>query len=182
MCNRITREEERGKTVSDYTQREHDSAEDTQKGRFLTFVIGDATYGIEMFFIREIVGLRTITEMPEMPEYVSGIINLRGAIIPVIDVRLRFGKEKRTYTDRTCVIVVKISDRSVGLIVDSVSEVLSIPAEEVTGVPVTGHGHDSRFIKNIGKNIGKNTGGVVMIVDCDKLLDKKESENLNEIS
>lgn len=159
--------------MTDMNAKADDSTEDTQKGRFLTFIIGDVTYGIEMHFIREIVSLQAITEMPEMPAYIKGIINLRGVIIPVMDIRLRFGKEKRVYDDRTCVIVVEICANSLGLIVDSVSEVLSIPAEDISEVPGTASEQANRCVKNIGKK----DGSVVLIVDCEKLLGDKELEH-----
>lgn len=163
--------------MSEFMKKDYDSTEDTQKGRFLTFTIGDGTYAIEMYFIREIVGLQAITAMPEMPVYIKGIINLRGVIIPVMDVRLRFGKDQRDDDDRTCVIVVEISSSSVGLIVDSVSEVLSISAEEITEVPGAGYGQANRFIKNIGKS----SGGVVLIVDCEKLMSEKVFETPDDL-
>ena len=95
--------------------------EDTpQKGRFLTFVVDEEFYGIEIQYITEIIGIQTITTIPELPEYLKGIINLRGKIIPVMDVRLRFRKQQRKYNDRTCIIVVEIKDITLGLIVDSV--------------------------------------------------------------
>ena len=78
--------------------------EDTQKDRYLTFVIGAESYGIEVRYITEITGIQSITEVPELPEYINGIINLRGQIIPVMDVRVRFKKERKAYTDRTCII------------------------------------------------------------------------------
>jgi len=89
--------------------------EDTQKGKYLTFIIGKEVYGIEIKYVMEIIGMQQITEVPELPEYIKGIINLRGKIIPVLDVRLRFKKEPMEYNDRTCIIVVDIKDVSVGL-------------------------------------------------------------------
>ena len=89
--------------------------EDTQKGRYLTFGLGNEAYGIEIEHVTEIIGIQAITELPELPEYIRGIINLRGKIIPVMDVRLRFKKEFREYNDRTCIIVIDISGISIGL-------------------------------------------------------------------
>lgn len=140
--------------------------EDTQKGRFLIFLIGKDTYGIEIIYVTEIIGIQAITEMPEMPDYLKGIINLRGKIIPVMDVRLRFGKQPREYDDRTCVIVIDLSGISIGLIVDSVSEVLSISEEDIAELPNIGAGQNSGYVKNIGK-VGSN---VILLIDCDKLL------------
>lgn len=150
--------------------------EDTQKGRFLTFSLGKESYGIEIKYVTEIIGIQAITEIPELPEYVKGIINLRGKIIPVMDIRLRFKKEPREYNDRTCVIVVDLKDISVGLIVDTVSEVLSIPEEGIVEPPKMNKGLNNRYIKNIGK-VGND---VKLLLDCEKLLTEDELEDLNE--
>lgn len=152
--------------------------EDTQKGKFLTFSLGKEFYGIEIRHVTEIIGIQTISEVPELPEYIRGIINLRGKIIPVMDVRLRFKKTFREYNDRTCVIVVDIRDIPIGLIVDSVSEVLSIPPEDIVSPPDVGKGLNNRYIKGVGK-VGND---VKLILDCDKLLDAKEIDNLNDIA
>lgn len=153
-----------------------DYEEDTQKGKFLTFLLGNEFYGIEIGHVTEIIGLQPITEIPELPEYIRGIINLRGKIIPVMDVRLRFKKPFRDYNDRTCVIVVDIEDISVGLIVDSVSEVLSIPEEEIVIPPDLSKG-GNKYIKGIGK-VGN---GVKLILDCHKLLTDNEIEVMGNI-
>ncbi len=150
--------------------------EDTQKGRYLTFLIGKETYGIEIRYVTEIIGIQAITEIPELPEYIKGIINLRGKIIPVIDIRLRFKKEPREYNDRTCVIVVDISDVSIGLIVDSVAEVLAISDEDVVEPPQMNKGFNNRYIKNIGK-AGND---VKLLLDCEKLLTEDELSSLSE--
>lgn len=151
--------------------------EDTQKGRYLTFLIGNETYGIEIKYVIEIIGIQIITEIPELPEYVKGIINLRGKIIPVMDVRLRFKKESIEYNDRTCVIVVDINDISIGLIVDSVAEVITILDEDIVEPPQMNNGSNNRYIKNIGKVLDK----VKLLLDCEKLLTEDELENLNEV-
>lgn len=150
--------------------------EDTQEGRFLTFSLGKESYGIEIRYVTEIIGIQPITEIPELPEYVKGIINLRGKIIPVMDVRLRFKKEQKDYTDRTCVIVVDIRDMSIGLIVDSVSEVMTIPKQDIVQPPQMNKGYQNRYIKNIGK-VG---GEVKLLLDCDMLLNDGEINELSE--
>jgi purine-binding chemotaxis protein CheW len=156
-------------------QEMYEQEEDTQKGRFLTFSLGKETYGIEIKYVTEIIGIQAITEIPELPEYVKGIINLRGKIIPVMDVRLRFKKEPRAYNDRTCVIVIDIKDISIGLIVDSVSEVLSIPEQDIVEPPQMNKGFNNRYIKRIGK-VGND---VKLLLDCEKLLTEDELENLS---
>lgn len=152
-----------------------DMDEDTQKDRFLTFSLGNETYGIEIRYVMEIIGIQTITEVPELPEYIKGIINLRGKIIPVMDVRLRFRKEPKEYNDRTCIIVVDINGVSIGLIVDSVSEVLTIPEEDISAPPNINN-IKNRYIKNIGK-AGSD---VKLLLDCEKMLTEDEIEDLSE--
>ena len=162
--------------MADAVIQEMSEQEDTQKGKFLTFTLGSESYGIEIKFVTEIIGIQPITEVPELPEYIRGIINLRGKIIPVMDVRLRFKKAFREYNDRTCVVVIDIEDVSIGLIVDSVSEVLSIQDSEIVAPPDMSKG-GNRYIKGIGK-VGND---VKLILDCDKLLSKEETEVLSNI-
>lgn len=150
------------------------SGEDTLSGRYLTFQIGKELFGIEIRYVREIVGIQEIIEMPEMPDYIKGIINLRGKIIPLMCVRARFGKEQQAYDDRTCVVVVDFSGVMIGLIVDSVSEVLTLSNEEIVEVPQTGMGVNSRYVEKIGK-LGSN---VVMLINIEKLLTAVELEEL----
>ncbi|QHQ62752.1 chemotaxis protein CheW [Anaerocolumna sedimenticola] len=150
--------------------------EDTQKGRYLTFSLGKESYGIEIQYVMEIIGIQSITEIPELPDYVKGIINLRGKIIPVMDVRLRFKKEAKSYNDRTCIIVVDIKNISIGLIVDGVSEVLTIPEQEIVDPPEMNKGFN-RYIKKIGK-VGND---VKLLLDCEKLLSEDELNDLDEV-
>ncbi|MGD8400751.1 MAG: chemotaxis protein CheW [Bacillota bacterium] len=152
-----------------------DFTEDTQKGKFLTFMVGKEVYGIEIRFVTEIIGIQAITVVPELPEYIRGIINLRGKIIPVMDVRLRFKKEFREYNDRTCVVVVDINDISVGLIVDGVAEVMVIPEEDIVPPPQVNK-VQNRYIKAIGK-VGND---VKLILDCEKLLSDDELGAISE--
>lgn len=153
--------------------------EDTQKGKFLTFMMGKEEYGIEIRFVTEIIGgIQSITEVPEVPYYVKGIINLRGKIIPVMDINLRFNKEARLYDDRTCIIVVDINDLSVGLIVDNVTEVLTINDDEIVTPPDGRAGFHQKYIHGIGK-VGS---AVKLLLDCEKLLGSEDYNKLAEIA
>lgn len=152
--------------------------EDTQKGKYLTFSSGKEDYGIEISYVTEIIGIQSITEVPELPDYVKGIINLRGKIIPVIDVRLRFKKPAVNYNDRTCIVVIDISDVSVGMIVDTVAEVISIPENNIVPPPDGKTGFHNRYIKGIGK-VGNE---VKLLLDCEKLLTYEEVESLANIA
>ncbi|SHO53275.1 chemotaxis protein CheW [Anaerocolumna xylanovorans] len=160
----------------DDAQRFIEEEEDTQKDRYLTFQIGSEVYGIEIKYVTEIIGIQPVTEIPELPAYMKGIINLRGKIIPVMDIRLRFKKAPREYNDRTCVIVIDINALSIGLIVDSVAEVLTIPEEDIVSPPDVKSG-GNRFMKGIGKAGNE----VKLILDCEHLLNEQEQENLINI-
>lgn len=150
------------------------SEEDSQYGKYLTFILGDENYGIEIRHVTEIIGLQTITQVPELPNYMKGIINLRGKIIPVIDVRLKFKKDPITYDDRTCIIVVNINDSTIGLIVDQVDEVLAIPDDRISPPPDVKTGYDNGYIKGIGRD-GER---INLLLDCYKFV--KESD-FNEL-
>ncbi|MEA4846575.1 MAG: chemotaxis protein CheW [Clostridiaceae bacterium] len=148
--------------------------EDTLKGKYLIFSMGKELYGMEIRYITEIIGIQPITEVPEMPEYVRGITNLRGKIIPVMDARLRFKKAVREYDDRTCIIVIDTNDISIGLIVDSVAEVLTMQDEDIAPPPdINKGGH--KYIKGVGKA----GGSVKLLLDCQKLLTDDEAESLS---
>ncbi len=154
-----------------------DQDEDTLKGKYLIFSMGAEMYGIEIRHITEIIGVQPITEVPRMPNYVKGISNLRGKIIPVMDVRLRFKKEPREYDDRTCIIVIDTNDISIGLIVDSVSEVLALRDDQIVPPPDVNR-DGQKYIKGIG-NVG---GNVKLLLDCDKLLSAEELDILNAMA
>lgn len=150
--------------------------EDTQKGKYLTFLLDSESYGIGINNVTEIIGIQPITLVPELPDYIRGIINLRGKIIPVMDVRLRFKKAFREYNDRTCIIVIDINDLSIGLIVDSVSEVLVIPDQEIIPPPSINK-VSNKYIKGIGKTDNQ----VKLILDCDKLIGEDDADILTNI-
>lgn len=135
----------------DLLEEDYEEDEDTQADKFLTFILGQEEYGIEIKYVTEIIGIQNIAEVPDMPHYIKGVINLRGKVIPVMDVRLRFGLQEREYDDRTCIIVINIDEQSVGLIVDRVSEVLDIPEAQVEPPPRVRSGGSSRFIQGMGK-------------------------------
>lgn len=151
--------------------------EDTQKNKFLTFSIEKEVYGIEIKYVTEIIGIQKITQIPEVPDYVRGIINLRGKIIPVIDVRIKFRKEAIEYDDRTCIIVIDIDKLSVGLIVDNVAEVIVIPEENVVPPPGNKSGFQNKYIKGIGK-VGND---VKLLLDCEKLFDENDIETIEGV-
>ena len=138
---------------------------DTQKGRYMTFMCAGDCYGIAITFVNEIIGLSQVTELPETPDYIKGLINLRGKIVPIIDVRMRFGKPEIEYNDRTCVIVINVEEDTVGLIVDAIAEVVTIDSDNILDPPGRG-GAENRYITGIGKCAGE----VKLLVDPAKLI------------
>lgn len=149
--------------------------EDTQHGKFLTFPLGSEVFGIEIKYVTEIIGIQSITYVPNVPVYVKGIINLRGKIIPVIDIRLKFKKPTVEYNDRTCIIVIDIKDTSIGLIVDCVSEVLDISDDNIVPPPSYKAGFQNKFISGIGK-VGSD---VKLLLDCERIIsDNNDTDTL----
>lgn len=144
--------------------------EDTQHGKYLTFSIGGDVYGIEIRYVMEIIGIQPITAVPKVPEYVKGIINLRGRIIPVIDIRIRFGREPVDYNERTSIIIVEIGEVLLGMIVDRVAEVITISDENIVPPPAYCSGAQNRFVKAIGK-VGKD---VKLLIGCEKLVQEND--------
>jgi purine-binding chemotaxis protein CheW len=130
---------------------EFDEEEDSMKSLYLTFCVGDEDFGIETAYVTEIVGMQHITEVPDMPDYVKGVINLRGQVIPVVDLRTRFKLSFKEYCDRTCIVVVNINETAVGLIVDTVNEVVSIPEAQISPPPKISESAARRYIRGMGK-------------------------------
>ncbi|OGK05331.1 MAG: chemotaxis protein CheW [Candidatus Riflebacteria bacterium GWC2_50_8] len=151
-----------------------DEFEDAQEDKFLTFRVGKEEYGIEIRYVTEIVGIQKITEVPEMPDYVKGVINLRGNVIPVVDVRLMFKMQPFEYDDRTCVIVVTIEESPIGLVVDTVKEVVSILPDRISPAPQMSKGKMGRYVNGIGRMDEE----VIILLAIDKLL---SDEHLSRI-
>ncbi|MCP4291300.1 MAG: purine-binding chemotaxis protein CheW [bacterium] len=129
-----------------------DFYEDAQKDRFMTFEIADQNYGVDIMHVTEIVGLQDIAVVPDVPHFVKGMINLRGNVVPVIDVRLRFGMQEGEYDDRTCVIVVTLETSTIGMIVDRVNEVRVIPEDHISPPPQGGVvSMEGQYITGLGR-------------------------------
>lgn len=144
-----------------------ESAEDIRQGKYMTFQVGQDVYGIELKYVNEILQVQPITPIPEVEPFIKGLINLRGKIIPVIDVAARFCKEPFEYNDRTCVIVIEVKSVEVGLIIENIAEVVSIKEEDILPPPVINHANvQSKFIRGIGKI----DGDVKLLLDPVKLL------------
>ena len=146
------------------------SANGSKGGKYLTFFFGEEEYGIQILRVREIIGLMSITDVPRTPDYVRGVVNLRGKVIPIIDLRLRLHLPPIDATDETCVIVVHTADgEQVGLIVDKVSEVIDISADEVVDAPSLGSDVDTTYLHGLGKSEGR----VRLLLDIDRVLDAR---------
>lgn len=152
--------------------------EDTLDGKYLSFPLNNVMYGIEIRAVTEVIRYQEITEVPNMPIFIKGVINLRDTVIPVMDVRVRFHLPEKKYDDRTCTIVVNIDGFAMGLVVDTVEGVISIPKENVDPPIQARKDMDAQFIAGMGK-IGQK---VTILLDVNKLLFKEELEEIKEIS
>lgn len=142
------------------------SAEKRILGKVMTFYVGEQIYGVEINDVTEIIEVPQITWVPSLPDYIKGIINVRSKVVPVIDIRLRFGKEEIPYTSRTCTIILSRDDISVGVIVDSVADVEDIFANDITATPDNRSVNTNAFIQYMIRS-GEN---VKLILDVEKLL------------
>lgn len=145
-----------------------------REGKYLTFTLASEEYGIGILKVKEIIGMMSITTVPQTASYVKGVINLRGKVIPVVDLRLKFGISAMDYTERTCIIVVEIAGSGktimMGIVVDSVSEVLNIRGGDIEDTPNFGSHLNTDYILGMAK-IG---GGVKILLDIDKVLSDSE--------
>ncbi|MBN1270068.1 MAG: purine-binding chemotaxis protein CheW [Kiritimatiellae bacterium] len=146
-------------------------------GKFLTFMLGEECYGLEIMKAQEIIGMMKVTRVPKTPAYVRGVINLRGKVIPVVDLRLAFGMTAKTDTEKTCIIVVQVGQDigqvTLGLLVDEVSEVLDIAADQMDPPPQFGASVDTDFLVGLGK-VGQK---VILLLDMDRLLSAGQMES-----
>lgn len=151
-------------------------------GKYLTFKLAAEDYGLEILKVQEIIKMMEITKVPRTPHFVRGVINLRGKVIPVVDLRLKFGMSEMETTDKTCVIVVQVARGggivTMGIIVDEVSEVLDIAAEDIEPSPSFGTTVDTRFILGMAKT----KGSVKILLDIDKVLSGDELEAVTAVA
>ena len=143
-------------------------------GKFLTFFLGGKEYGLEILKVQEIIRLMDITPVPRTPDFIRGVINLRGKMIPVVDLRLKFKMESIGFTHRTCIIVVHTNGVEMGIIVDRVSEVLDVSSEDIEETPSFGVSVNTDYILGMGKAEGK----VRILLDIDKVLSTEEVSDI----
>jgi purine-binding chemotaxis protein CheW len=146
--------------------------------QYVTFCLGDEEYGVDILKVQEIIGISPVTRVPYLPDFIKGVINLRGIVVPIVDLRLRFRLPKAEYTDRTCVVIVKVGERVVGMIVDSVREVMEIAEEMVDAAPSFGHGVRTDFIEGMGKVDDR----LVLLLNIEKLFTEGEMVEISTIS
>jgi len=154
--------------------------DETKSGKYLTFKLAEEDYGISLLKVREIIGMIPITSVPRTPDFVKGVINLRGKVIPVTDLRLRFDMPAGDYTDRTCIIVVEVDGAEtriqMGLVVDAVTEVLPVKAEEIEPAPEFGARVDTRYILGMANM----DGTVKILLDIDRVMTAEEIAELEK--
>lgn len=161
---------------------------DDNENKFLTFCLGQEEYGVEILRVREIIGIIGITPLPQMPEYVKGVINLRGKIIPVIELRTKFALPSVEYTEATCVIVVEVSENDesehfqMGVIVDSVSEVLDISRSDIEPAPKFGSALKTEYIMGMGKVNNNDKNKVIILLDIDKVMTQEDLASMTSAS
>jgi purine-binding chemotaxis protein CheW len=154
---------------------------DARAGKYLTFHLANEEFGIRVLKVREIMGLQEITAVPQTPCHIKGVINLRGKVVPVIDLRLKFGLPAAEYTQRTCIIVTQVQGESsavmMGVVVDGVSEVLNLTGPEIEDTPDFGEDIAGRYLLGMAKVKGK----VKILLDIDKVVSTQEIHGLNAI-
>lgn len=143
----------------------------TDEGQYLTFTVGNEFYGVDILRVREIKGLTSVTQVPMTPNYIKGVIKLRGTIIPIVDLRLRFGMPPAEPTPFTVIVILAVQDLAMGIIVDSVSDVLMIPRQELQWAPTLGGAANMTVTRQIAK-VG---GRVVFLLDIERLLSDSDS-------
>lgn len=154
--------------------------DETKAGKYLTFKLADEDYGVSLLKVREIIGMMPITSVPRTPAFVKGVINLRGKVIPVTDLRMRFDMDEIDYTDRTCIIVVEVEGQDaqlqMGIVVDAVTEVLPIKAEEIETPPEFGAKVDTHYILGMANM----DGAVKILLDIDCVMTAEEISELEK--
>ncbi len=144
-----------------------DDAQNTgDEQEFLTFTLGDEEYGVDILKVQEIRGYDTVTALPDAPEFIKGVINLRGTIVPILDLRLKFHLSKAEYNDFTVMIILNVADRVVGIVVDGVSDVIDLPEESIRPAPEIGGSVDSQHITGIGTVDNR----MLILLDIEKLI------------
>lgn len=161
--------------IAETAVQEDEMSSNEMKGKFLTFLTDGQLFGIPIADVVQIIGIQEITPIPNSPTYAKGVINLRGSIIPVIDIRVRFGKSESVYGERTCIIVTQLEETLIGFIVDSVDEVTTIEDDNISPPPVVSKDRTNAYLAGIGKLENK----VVLLLNTEKILSEAEIEKVS---
>ncbi len=163
--------------MESYNQKSHLHEMEGDLSQLISFEVGEEEYGLDILRVKEVIRIREITRLPRAPSFVKGIINLRGDVIPIIDLRDKFGLEHREYTSTTRVIVVDVEGRLVGMVVDEASQVVRIPADQIDPPPPIAGGLSTEYIKGVGKLDEK----LVILLNIDRILTREEKVELAEM-
>jgi purine-binding chemotaxis protein CheW len=152
------------------------------EGKYLTFTLADEDFGLEILKVREIIGMLDITAIPQTPSFFKGVINLRGRVIPVVDLRLKFGLPAMEYGERTCIIVVEVKTEmgpvQMGVVVDTVSEVFNVNGADIEPSPSFGSRLDTRYILGLAKA----RGSIKILLDIDRVMESRDLAVLEELA
>lgn len=166
------------------TQRAHDSSQnltktpDGEQLQFLTFILAEETYGVDILKVQEIRGWQDVTTIPNAPKHIRGVMNLRGAIVPILDLRRRFDMPEVDLTDNTVVVVVNVMERTIGMVVDAVSDVVDMPTEELRAAPDFGSNIDANFVQGLAP-VEDN---MVIILNVDDILKSSDLVSLDKLT
>ncbi|MDR1070893.1 MAG: chemotaxis protein CheW [Gracilibacteraceae bacterium] len=152
--------------MNEIVAQEIQETENTLRGKYLTFLLDEQCFGLDIEYILEIIGVQSMTRVPKIPPYIIGIMNLRGKVIPIIDMRLRFRKALREYDAKTCIVVVEVDEDVVGLVVDSIDEVVDIADDNISAPPGAANDYSGNFMKGVAQDKGK----VRLLLDCRRIL------------
>jgi purine-binding chemotaxis protein CheW len=158
-------------------QKKHQHDMEGELNQLISFIVGDEEYGLDILRVKEVIRIREITRLPKAPSFVKGIINLRGDVIPIIDLRDKFGLEHKSYTATTRVIVVDVEDKLVGMVVDAASQVVRVPADQIEPPPPIVGGLSAEYIRGVGKLDER----LVILLNIDKILTQEEKVELEKI-
>lgn len=147
-------------------------------GEYLTFVLGGEEYGIEILKVQEIRGYDTVTKIANTPSFIKGVINLRGRIVPIVDLRIKFNLENKQYDEFTVVIILNLRGRVVGIVVDGVSDVMDLPAEHIREVPDLVSNIDTQYILGLGSVEER----MLILIDIEKLMNSQEMDLINSVA
>ena len=164
--------------MSEIETRQKGKEAELEEEQFVTFLIGDETYGVEVLRVQEIIGMTTITHVPNSLTFMKGVINLRGSVVPVVDMRLKFELGEKEYDSFTVIIIVEVNGRMIGMIVDSVSDVVSIPVQKIQDTPHFTAKIETDYIKSIGQQTDES---LVIILDVDRILTDDELTGMGQV-